>query len=186
MTPENYECRKCHQGMYVPDGMDPLDEDVRFCEACAIDEIERLQLENEVLRQRLVACDVISLSNTPETFRANRLCQEHPAWSATYVSVCDAIEREMGLREKLDRLQALLSTPPTWLCPDCRNQWIMRDEAEKQPAPTFTDNRDAKPLPPRQGPNGQLKCPGQNCANTLNRHTPSRCPDCLQPIEKPK
>lgn len=43
MTPENYECRKCHQGMYVPDGMDPLDEDVRFCESCAIDEIERLQ-----------------------------------------------------------------------------------------------------------------------------------------------
>ena len=41
MTPEDYKCRKCHQSMFVPDGMDPLDEDVRFCESCAIDEIER-------------------------------------------------------------------------------------------------------------------------------------------------
>lgn len=43
MTPENYECRKCHHRMFVPDEMEPLDEDVRFCESCAIDEIERLQ-----------------------------------------------------------------------------------------------------------------------------------------------
>lgn len=43
MNLDDYECRKCHKGMYVPDGMDPLDEDVRFCESCAIEEIERLQ-----------------------------------------------------------------------------------------------------------------------------------------------
>jgi len=28
--------------MHVPDGMEPLDEDVRFCHSCAIEEIERL------------------------------------------------------------------------------------------------------------------------------------------------
>lgn len=42
MTPENYECRTCHCGLHVSDGMDPLDPDVRFCHGCAIDEIERL------------------------------------------------------------------------------------------------------------------------------------------------
>ena len=42
MTPDDYLCRKCGQSMYVPDGMDPLEENVRFCESCAIQEIERL------------------------------------------------------------------------------------------------------------------------------------------------
>ena len=42
MTPEDYTCRKCGQSMSVPDGMDPLEEGVRFCESCAYDEIERL------------------------------------------------------------------------------------------------------------------------------------------------
>jgi hypothetical protein len=40
---EDYSCRKCHVSMFVPDGMDPLEEDVRFCGSCAIDEIERLR-----------------------------------------------------------------------------------------------------------------------------------------------
>lgn len=159
MTPEDYECRKCHQGMYVPDGMDPLDEDVRFCEACAIDEIERLGL---IVKLACAGQELLQTELAKAEFEYSKLTNE------------------------VTRLQAILITPPTWLCPDCRNQWIMRDEAEKQVAPIFTDNRDAKPLPPRQGPNGQLTCPGQNCANILNRHTPVRCPDCLQPLEKLK
>jgi hypothetical protein len=28
--------------MYVPDGLDPLEEDIRFCSDCVYDEIERL------------------------------------------------------------------------------------------------------------------------------------------------
>ena len=43
MTPDDYECRSCHCSMYVPGGMDPLDEDVRYCDSCAADEIERLR-----------------------------------------------------------------------------------------------------------------------------------------------
>ena len=49
-----------------------------------------------------------------------------------------------------------------------------------------TDNRNAEPLPPRQGEDGRLKCPGEHCAGILNKHTPKRCPDCLQPLEKLK
>ena len=43
MTPDDYECRTCHQGMYVPDGLDPLEEDVRYCTDCMVAELERLQ-----------------------------------------------------------------------------------------------------------------------------------------------
>ena len=45
MTPEDYECRKCGRLLYVPEDMDPLEQDVRFCGPCAIDEIERLRDE---------------------------------------------------------------------------------------------------------------------------------------------
>lgn len=89
-------------------------------------------------------------------------------------SVCDGIER----------LKTILSTPPTWLCADCRNQWIMRDEAEKQVE--TKDNRDAAPLPPKKGDDGRLKCPGKDCAGIINKITPERCPNCLQPLEKTK
>ena len=43
MTPDDYECRTCHQGMTVPDLCDPLDEDVRYCTDCMVAELERLQ-----------------------------------------------------------------------------------------------------------------------------------------------
>jgi hypothetical protein len=43
MTQDNYECRACHGTMYVPDGMDPLEEDVRYCSDCMVVELERLQ-----------------------------------------------------------------------------------------------------------------------------------------------
>ena len=55
MTPDDYECRTCHVSMYVPGGMDPLDEDVRYCDSCAADEIERLRTENARLTRELDA-----------------------------------------------------------------------------------------------------------------------------------
>jgi hypothetical protein len=42
---DDYECKSCHCSMDVPEGMDELDEDVRFCGPCAIAEIERLKDE---------------------------------------------------------------------------------------------------------------------------------------------
>jgi hypothetical protein len=74
----------------------------------------RLRAEVELLRVQLVACDVIALSNTPETFATNRLCQEHEAWSAAYVSVCDAVEREMALRQEVARLLDEADKAPEW------------------------------------------------------------------------
>lgn len=39
MTPEDYACRNCHRSIYVPDGMDSLEPEVRFCHSCAIEEL---------------------------------------------------------------------------------------------------------------------------------------------------
>ena len=60
MTNDDYQCRKCGAMLYVPDGEDPLDEDVRYCTECAVGEIESLRKaildflawENEEDRQR--------------------------------------------------------------------------------------------------------------------------------------
>jgi hypothetical protein len=41
--PDDYSCIRCHVSLHVPDEMDPLEPDVRFCPSCAIDEIERLR-----------------------------------------------------------------------------------------------------------------------------------------------
>jgi len=69
------------------------------------------------------------------------------------------------------------------ICREC-DLCSMRDEDEKPAEPK--DNRDAAPLPPREEADGRLKCPGKHCTGILNKHTPTRCPDCLQPLEKAK
>jgi len=43
------------------------------------------------------------------------------------------------------------------------------------------DNRNEPPVKPRVEPDGRLKCP--TCSGILNKHTPPRCPECLQPLE---
>ena len=43
------------------------------------------------------------------------------------------------------------------------------------------DNRGKPAAKPIREDDGRLKCPG--CSGILNKHTPARCPDCLQPLE---
>jgi len=45
-----------------------------------------------------------------------------------------------------------------------------------------TDNRAREPRSPTVLPGGQLRCPA--CLGILNRHTPARCPECLQAIDR--
>jgi hypothetical protein len=40
---DDYECRECGQPMYVPDGCDELEPEVRYCPECAANEILRLR-----------------------------------------------------------------------------------------------------------------------------------------------
>ena len=51
---DDYTCRSCGAAMFVPDGEDPLEEDVRYCGPCAIEEIERLREEKEMLHEALI------------------------------------------------------------------------------------------------------------------------------------
>lgn len=46
------------------------------------------------------------------------------------------------------------------------------------------DNRLAPSAAPIVLPDGRLRCPGDHCRGVLNRHTPARCPDCLQLLER--
>ena len=47
------------------------------------------------------------------------------------------------------------------------------------------DNRDKPPEAPIRLEDGRLRCPGDHCRGVLNRHTPARCPDCLQALDRP-
>ena len=51
---DDYTCRTCGAAMIVPYGMTPLEADVRYCGTCAIEEIERLREEKELLHEALV------------------------------------------------------------------------------------------------------------------------------------
>jgi hypothetical protein len=51
---EDYTCQSCGVAMFVPGGEDPLEAEVRYCGACAIEEIERLREEKELLHEALI------------------------------------------------------------------------------------------------------------------------------------
>lgn len=141
------------------------------------DEINRKAIEQSELIQRDWAAPGQVAGMKAEIERLNQMIRETGQGQG-------AIDAYVAQCEEVHRLHVILSTPPTWLCADCRNQWIMRDEAEKQGKPK--DNRNAAPLPPRQEEDGRLKCPGQDCSGIINKVTPERCPNCLQPLEKSK
>lgn len=47
------------------------------------------------------------------------------------------------------------------------------------------DNRAKPAAAPLVLDDGRLRCPGEHCRGVLNRHTPARCPDCLQALDRP-
>jgi hypothetical protein len=67
-----------------------------------ISEYKKLEEKNEILRMQLVACGVAALSNTIESIKLNRITKENPYWSGSYELVCDAVDREINLRMKLE------------------------------------------------------------------------------------
>lgn len=67
-----------------------------------LDEVDRLRAENEQVRMELASCGVAARCNTKESIQALRITKEDPHWSFSYQNVCDAVDRELQLREKLD------------------------------------------------------------------------------------
>lgn len=64
---------------------------------------KRKEDELETLRLQLAACGVAAMCNTRESAKEQRITKDNPYWSASYQDVCNAVDREMALREKLDR-----------------------------------------------------------------------------------
>lgn len=67
------------------------------------DKIKELMDENEKLRMQLSACGVAALSNTANSAEKMR-CISSDYKSASWQSVCDAVDREMALREQCEKL----------------------------------------------------------------------------------
>lgn len=104
--PEDYgygSCKRC--GWAEPEHI--IDELVRVLdhERSLVAEIQRQGDEIEVLRMQLAACMAAALGNTPATV-AERLPREHPYWSAAYHDVCNAVDREMTHRQRLEAAEA--------------------------------------------------------------------------------
>ena len=100
MTPDDYTCRTCHAAMHIPDGMDPLEEDVRLCSDCAYAEIERLQDEVACLRptgRSAVYDDYVATVNLVTEFWQNGSLKD----------------RVRAMAEDRQRLQAIVALLPT-------------------------------------------------------------------------
>ena len=67
-----------------------------------------IDLEREQIR--LAACGVAALANTPESAKSKRIYPNSQYWSASYSDVCDAVDREIALREQRNTLLEALKT----------------------------------------------------------------------------
>lgn len=77
-------------------------------------ELERLKKECEVERMRLAACGVAAMANTEETQAKQRIGRDNPYWSASYGDVCDAVDREMKLRDRVSELVEEIEARSHW------------------------------------------------------------------------
>lgn len=70
-------------------------------------DVVRDELETE--RMRLAACGVAAMCNTPESAAKQRLDGGSQYWSASYMDICNAIDREILLRARSEKLAEALS-----------------------------------------------------------------------------
>ena len=72
------------------------------------EEIDRLEKEAEILRMQLVACSIISMSNTKTSFVFNQLPLDSPYRCASYENCENSVLREIDLLERNAELLAAL------------------------------------------------------------------------------
>jgi hypothetical protein len=88
-----------------------IEEMNKNCISIGLHESRMKAAEGEIerLRLQLAGCGVAALCNTRESAEKQRITKENPYWSASYGDVCDAVEREMNLRDLLTVIA------PSWL-----------------------------------------------------------------------
>lgn len=80
-------------------------------EACAIEMQRKIAEQNaelEKLRMQLAACGVAAMCNTRESVAKQRIDADNPYWCASYSDVCQAVDREMQLRDRLNASRLLV------------------------------------------------------------------------------
>ena len=75
-----------------------------FALVCLAAEVRRLQAEIEQMRCQLAGCGVAALENTVSS-RSRRAVRGDYGHSASYEDVCNAVDREISLREENERLR---------------------------------------------------------------------------------
>ena len=96
-----------HDGWTAFDGLSEEQDGewVRYTDASAIErERDALRDELERERMRLAGISAIALANTPESAAIARQCHVDYV-SASMRDVCDAVDREMALRERVAALE---------------------------------------------------------------------------------
>jgi hypothetical protein len=86
-------------------------ESVKDCLARSEEACRKIQEEKYIANMKLCAVSVNASHNTREAIKG-RLRPEHPYWSTAYADVCNAIDREMALREELEKLKAKTGKKP--------------------------------------------------------------------------
>ena len=79
--------------------------------------MNELNNELETLRMQLAACGVAALCNTKSS-SIDRIGRDNLYWSASYQDVCNAVDREIALREKClayeSALQKIVDSQEPW------------------------------------------------------------------------
>lgn len=93
------DCTPVEIGVFMPSETDKSFIAEKYREQNA--KIKELEAKLEILRMQLVACGVAALQNT-EKSKVDRITKDNPYYSASYKDVCDAVDREIDLRAKLE------------------------------------------------------------------------------------
>jgi hypothetical protein len=115
-------CARKHEEKYPEDGKcwpfesSPTDNSqLESANRTLLNRIWKLELmlktkeeELEVERMRLVACGVVAMANTEASAAKTRLPKSHPYYSASLDDVERAVEREMDLRTKIEKIKEVL------------------------------------------------------------------------------
>lgn len=83
------------------------------CMECSLEEAGfkvRVELGPDIerLRMQLAACGVAAMCNTKESMGTQRIGKDNPYWCASYGDVCNAVDREIALREENAALREAL------------------------------------------------------------------------------
>ncbi|NDI85041.1 hypothetical protein [Undibacterium crateris] len=134
-----------------------IESDLKIQNEQLCDQAEALRQENAELkaqlekeRMRLAGCATAALMNTEESVK-DRISSDNPYWSASYGDICNAVDREIALRNENQQLKSVIdsarsaievlldyASPPeancschiSPTCNDCINYGKQREDVE--------------------------------------------------------